>query len=218
MTNATPWHKKGWRGIKKILHTNTYTITTSDQKRKETMKRRSKKVNEVQPYQEEIEQFSLELLATWSEEAYPGDDLINDCNCGREECTSVAKYFTKRSWQEVRFPDVLKGCGPGWDTPIHYLTPSAFRYFLPSFMLLFIHHHLSLDVLATHIIRSLCPHEGWRRKVELLHPPQQQVVLHFLQNIKRWFPMFVQHGHTAMIEKGIPFWDEQLKRQNQTTS
>ncbi|MCE0523691.1 MAG: hypothetical protein LV480_12360 [Methylacidiphilales bacterium] len=58
---------------------------------------------------------------------YPGDDNIadhQDCL----ECDDIRAFFRGRSWRELKFPELRS-------FPLPLLTPDAFHYFLPGYML-----------------------------------------------------------------------------------
>lgn len=60
---------------------------------------------------------------------YPGDDNIADHqNC--PECDDVQAFFRGKSWRDLKFPELRD-----FHSSLPLLTPQAFQYFLPGYML-----------------------------------------------------------------------------------
>jgi hypothetical protein len=67
------------------------------------------------------------IESAFAEVPYPGDDNIadhQDCL----ECDDVRAFFRGKSWRDLKLPE-LRGL------PLPLLTPEAFHYFLPGYML-----------------------------------------------------------------------------------
>lgn len=145
------------------------------------------------------------IQSAWEDVEHPGDNDIDGCGCGREECQSVVAYFAGRSWEEITFQGLRKHCPSAWDTPFGYMTPAAFQYFLPAFLLMFLRDRKKLDVLASSIVWTLCPHQDWRARVEGFSMEQQEAILEFLLCV-------VELVGYDDAEGGVSFWRNRLEK------
>jgi hypothetical protein len=113
----------------------------------------------------------------------------------------------------VQSAELMSACG--YEAPTAFLTPAAYQYFLPAFLLMYIEDTQSLDELVAEIERMVCPHEGWRRNfdVEGLSLIQQQAVLSFLLYVQRHFSEPILTKREKEIEGGINFWRARIETQ-----
>jgi hypothetical protein len=170
-----------------------------------------------EPCQKERSALLQDIRENGKEQEYPGDDLINGCGCGREECNAITAYFAKKDWREIRFEEMRKSCSNAWDTPFAFLHPLAVRYFLPAFLQMYLQNQASLDVLASHLLRSLCPHQGWRSQIERLSISQEFLVLRFLRHVEKWEAEYKVPVEKKMLTEGIQFWSSRLEKAEATT-
>jgi len=131
---------------------------------------------------------SIKAAVTSIEEAfatsgYPGDDHIaHHQNYNPSDGWNCAEVFRGKAWQDVE-PAALIKCA------IPFLTPEAFRYFLPAYMLGKLLHPTEADVAGDFIVYSLVPPKeddhlvAWRKQLEPLTPAQKRAVRMFLEVI-----------------------------------
>jgi hypothetical protein len=164
------------------------------------MSKRSRSEDEL-ALSSEAQRLRDAIRAAWEGATPPGQIAPH---CQRPDCPAIAAYFSRRSWEAVRFDEMRAAVGASWDGPMHFLPPDAFAYFLPAFLLMFLDARRRIDVLAETTVRCVCPHEGWRPRVEGLSSAQQRVVLEFLR--------FVRARGSTMpeLEAGIEFWERRV--------
>lgn len=139
----------------------------------------------------------------WEHSEHPGQFAAH---CQRPDCPAIAAYFGSRSWTEVRWSEMKRACGASWDAPWHFLPDPVFRYFLPAFLCLYLEHRRRLDVLGDGIVAVVCPHEGWRARVEALSDEQGAAVLAFLRHVD------ATEAERPECQAGIAFWERRLER------
>jgi hypothetical protein len=106
------------------------------------------------------EMTTRELIeAAFADVPYPGDDNIadhQDCL----ECDDVRAFFCSKSWRDLKFPELR-------DFPLPLLTPAAFHYFLPGYMLACLDDWTMADTIPYGIITIGSYHdEAWNVKDE----------------------------------------------------
>ena len=117
-----------------------------------------------------INDITSQIVKAFKDEAYPGDDnILNDPCC--IECYTVKKFFTGKKWEQVNFHTMLDGCGRYFSSAQSLITTSAYRYYLPSFLLMVAEKYEECDTLSDFIIWGL------------LHPKIN--LLKSLQNFKK---------------------------------
>lgn len=151
------------------------------------------------PAQEiDADRVRAEIAAAWEDDPAPGTIAPH---CERPDCPAVAAYFSGKTWRDVKIGAMRAAAGASADDPLPFLPPAAARHFLPAFLLAFLHDPRSLGDFAAPLVRTLCPHEGWRALANTLAPTQQRAVLSFLRHVQRT-------GYRAPeVTEGIRFWE-----------
>lgn len=132
------------------------------------------------------------------------DDLVPGPiapHCERPDCPAIAAYFSGKTWRDVEIGAMRAAAGASADNPLLFLPPPAVRHFLPAFLLAFLRDRRTLGDFAAPLVRTLCPHEGWRALADALAPTQQRAVLSFLRHVQR-----TGYGEPEVTE-GIHFWE-----------
>jgi hypothetical protein len=70
------------------------------------------------------------IVDAFSDATYPGDDCITVYNPDARECDETFQLLRGKNWQECPVDEFLRG-----DTPIPDLTPEAFHYYIPAFLM-----------------------------------------------------------------------------------
>lgn len=87
------------------------------------------------------------IEAAFAEVPYPGDDNIAlHENC--LECDDLRAYLRGKSWRDLKFPELRS-----FHESLPLLTPVAFRYFLPGYMLASLSDFEHADMIPYSIIR-----------------------------------------------------------------
>lgn len=149
---------------------------------------------------------------------HPGEDNLVDDETALEPM-AVAKALEGKTWREVNL-SFLRAYGERGDSSaiLSFLSPAAFRYFVPAFMLLLLDHYAEADVLADTAISKLAP---WRdpadsaltKFFEVRHQSfdaqERSAVLAFLKFIKQ------EHGADYVqgdLDRAIRHWERLASR------
>ena len=123
------------------------------------------------------------IEAAFAETNYPGDTQLVDDNSGYHlECNEVAAAFRGKHWKEVPL-ETLRYHSAG----IFFLTPEAYRFYLPAYLLAAVLHYDQVDTLPDSVVFSLIPPsdardvEAYRQRVEGFTATQRQVIRCFLE-------------------------------------
>ena len=97
----------------------------------------------------DAEQIVQQIRAAFeSAEQPPRDALFNDHCC---ECAEISAAYDGKRWSDVSLEDVLRG------REIALLTASAWRYYLPAFLIWAIRAPEAVDVLQDNLVYQLEP-------------------------------------------------------------
>ena len=100
------------------------------------------------------------ILDAFQEVPYPGDDLLVVDNSGRDpECREIATAFRGRDWRTVSLQTLRENA-----EALPLLSPSAFRYYLPAYMIGCAEAYYDLDVVPDSVVFHLTPPKermGW---------------------------------------------------------
>ena len=116
---------------------------------------------------------------------YPGDEQLVPNHGGRDpESQDVANTLRGRRWDEVPL-EVLRARAES----LPLLTPAAFRYYLPTFMLGVVNHYNEVDVAGDSVLFNLTPpntRTGWRwdffrTRAEQFTTHERTAIARFLQ-------------------------------------
>ena len=135
------------------------------------------------------------IVAAFANARYPGDDNIGYDKTGEHlECKQVAEHFRGTTWQNVDLAFLQKyGKGADVSAALTFMSPEAFRYYLPAFLLAVAEHFGEVDVLVQTVISSITPRrdknrtlvEFVRERLEGFTPEQRGAIRLFLEYMKR---------------------------------
>jgi hypothetical protein len=121
----------------------------------------------------------IEMIRTaWSFEPQPSHDQIAYDNSGRHlECAAVRAFFTGKSWEEVTWP-ILSTYRGDRSACLCFMSPTAFRYYISSYMLIAIEHYADADVAGDSAWFGLEPRDG---RVFTFTTPQRAAICAFVE-------------------------------------
>jgi hypothetical protein len=138
---------------------------------------------------------------------YPGEGL-------HLERDAVVQFFAGKSWEEISWNELLKYKGD-CSACLSFMSPEAYRYYLPSYMLVALDHYLESDVSADSAWWSLAPptdpmlNQYWVDRVVGFSQAQKEAILSFLQ--------FILSEHSSdyassieYIHNAVAYWKNAL--------
>jgi hypothetical protein len=130
------------------------------------------------------------IEAAFAETNYPGDALLVYDNSGHHlECNEVAAAFRGKHWKEISL-EILRYHSAG----IVFLTPEAYRFYLPAYLLAAVMHYNQADTIPDSVVFSLIPpadandFQAYQRRIEGFTPAQRQAIKYFLEYLKQTHP------------------------------
>jgi hypothetical protein len=162
-----------------------------------------------------IETVRSKILNAWSasplilahEIGYPADGL-------HLERDAVAQFFAGKDWRDVSWVELLKYDGDR-SACLSFMSPAAYRYYLPSYMLVALDHYLESDVSADSAWWSLSPptdpmlEQYWADRVAGFSRLQKDAIFSFLEF------MLHEHGNDYTYDKvrlnnAVSYWCKTL--------
>ena len=154
------------------------------------------------------------INAAFANARYPGDDNIGYDKTGEHlECKQVADHFRGTSWQDVDLAFLRKyGEHADVSVALTFMSPEAFRYYLPAFLLVVAERFGEADLLVKTVISSLTPRrdqsnralvEFVRKRLEGFTPEQREAIRLFLEYVKR------EHGQEYLfgeLDAALEHW------------
>ena len=123
------------------------------------------------------------ILEGWSHAPYPGDDAIAyDQSGGHLECAQVAEFFRGKRWKDVTLAALRSYRGDA-SACLAFMSPEAFRYYLPAYMLIALDDYAEADVIADSALNMLTPgelRESWNERAKGFSQRQREAILSFL--------------------------------------
>ena len=133
------------------------------------------------------------IRAAFAGTPYPGDDHLTVYFPEGREYDETFKLLRGKTWMECSVTEFIRG-----DTPFPDLTPEAFHYYMPAFLLASIDpHHESCSDVASSLMFYLNPvnakntsgetylqyddAENYRRRIALFTSDQRSVVINVLE-------------------------------------
>lgn len=130
------------------------------------------------------------ITQAFSDISYPGDQRLASIPppyCVPSEDAYVVSYFKGKRWTEVSFTDLRKNYAGPPDACLSFMSPHAFRYYLPAFMVIAITDHDIADMVAHSALNALLPPEDegqkswWQKRVSGFTPTQREAITLFLE-------------------------------------
>ena len=150
------------------------------------------------PTREQTASLKQKVLAAFADVPRPNKDDIVECDC--DECRDVQKSFAEVDWETVS-PSVLEEN----KDKLSLLSPAAFQYLLPAYLLYSL-DHVENDGVCEWTLYALEPGKEtessvsfYRRKFAPFTPEQMNVVYEFL-DMARLHEEFA--NHYTSIDRG----------------
>ncbi len=155
-----------------------------------------------------------DIAAAWAEEAYPGDDRIAyNTSARQEECNQVTGFFRGKHWRDITLESLAEEYGGDGAACLAFMTPEAYRFYLPAYMLISIDHPGTGDVLADAAVGSLAPwpdptprlQAWWAERVSDFSPAQRKVIVEFLRFLREryaWGP--------PQLAAALRYWESKI--------
>jgi hypothetical protein len=135
--------------------------------------------------EEEAGLLARKIERTFATVPYPGDsDLVYDNSGDHLECSEVAEAFRGRNWKDLDL-DFLRYHAQS----IFFLSPAAYRFYLPAYLLVSLRSFAEADTIPGTIIGSLTAPKGqnpedmdfFLRTVRMFEPEQREAITAFLE-------------------------------------
>ena len=99
----------------------------------------------------EAEELRHKLEVAFAEVKYPGDErLVYDTSGRVLECKQVAAAFRGKHWRQIQCDNLESGA-------IFCLSPEAYRFYLPAYLITSVLHYDEADVIPSEVVFSLIP-------------------------------------------------------------
>jgi hypothetical protein len=150
----------------------------------------NEEISFVEENKELIEQLKSEVIKVFAEVEQPAKGNIVLCEC--EECRGVRKDFTNIKWQKAS-DKLLEG---NYDK-IPLLSPEAFNYFLPTYLLYTLNNFDGMfSDVCEYTLYAVTPNKNWKdengsvtsfwkEKFSLFTSAQMNVIYHFLESARQ---------------------------------
>jgi hypothetical protein len=128
-----------------------------------------------------------QIEAAWANVPYPGDENLRDGSS--LEGQEVADFLRGKRWKDVTLTSLQSEYVGDGSACLGFLSPAAFRYYLPAYMLIAVDHYYNADVIADSAWSSLNPSypEGtemwlwWHERVCEFSSEQIRAIVGFLR-------------------------------------
>lgn len=82
-----------------------------------------------------IEALKRQIVIAFADAQYPGDQNIGDSPPGYVlESDQVVDFFRGKSWQQISYQDLVRNYKGDHRAVLHFMSPDAFRYYLPALL------------------------------------------------------------------------------------
>ncbi len=128
---------------------------------------------------------------------YPGDNNII-VNVNDLESQDIAKAFRGYHWRSLRFDTIFYH-----RDSLPFLSPQAFRFYLPAYLITAIRHYEDGDTLFEFVVYQLTPPRDkrdkrewkwFRQNVEVMNAAQSDAICRFLEYVQRRYPNDFPNG------------------------
>ncbi|MHC4692285.1 MAG: DUF6714 family protein [Planctomycetota bacterium] len=157
---------------------------------------------------ERLQRLKDEIEGAFRDIPYPGDDNIAANK--RDEYEEGLAEFKGKHWKDITFEFLV----PYHKSSAHFLTPEAYRFYLPAYLMVVAEYYYESDALSGNIIRDLVlPDEGkyekWKRncdefyeRFEPLNAEQKRAIRSFLEFIRDVYPYDpIYNDHVVALER-----------------
>lgn len=105
-----------------------------------------------------------------------------------DEYSYIEKYFKGKEWNSFNFKDLYDNYQGPQDACLAFMSPVAFRYYLPSFMSIALNEYEEADLLVDTTLYSLIPNKENNNESEIFNKftqEQIQVIIEFITYLKQ---------------------------------
>ena len=133
---------------------------------------------------------------------------------GPHECEDIEDHIGGIHWRDVPLQTLS-----WWRDCINYLTPEAFRFYVPAYMLMVLLHPIEGDTLVDNIVGCLSPSGDFhnrhlKEQSKFVKPKEAEGIIAFLEAYQSLMdaddPYFSDnygiYHHKRHLEDGILFW------------
>ena len=106
-------------------------------------------IDDVTPVDELRQRLGRLIEEAFADTPYPGDDCISKPN---EDGSDLVRAFRGQSWRDLQLNIITN-----YHVDMALMTPEAFRYYLPAFMLAVIFYYGHVSTLPMGLMHSLTP-------------------------------------------------------------
>ena len=135
------------------------------------------------------DELRAQIERAWDATRYPGDDNIAYRQDGSHlECMQVADFFRGKSWKDITLQCLRTYRGDG-SACLSFMSPEAFRYYLPAYMLIALDNYGEADLIADSAVNALTPQPRgplqrfWEERVSEFTRDQKRAILAFLRHM-----------------------------------
>lgn len=152
------------------------------------------------------------IHAAFQDMRYPGDEHLS---WKTPQCPSeylyVADYFKGKHWKDITLDGLRKDYPGPHDACLSFMSPEAFRFYLPSYMVIAVTEDTSDDNTVDSAEYALTPPKAdlqtwWEQRIMGLTQAQQQAIIVFLEYLDaRWQrdPKFGPHDALAYWKQRV---------------
>lgn len=162
-----------------------------------------------------VEAVRSKILSAWRNlQPLPAEAIGYPSEGLHLERDAVTQFFAGKSWEDISWDELLKYKGDR-SACLSFMSPEAYRYYLPSYMLVALDHYLESDVSADSAWWSLSPPtdtmlgQYWADRVAGFSRAQKEAILSFLQF------MLHEHGSDYLssvenLRDAVAYWKNAL--------
>lgn len=152
----------------------------------------------------------VEIEQAFAKAKYPGDGaLVYDNSGGHLECNAVAEAFRTKHWKDVPL-ETIRREGQG----LFFLTPEAYRFYLPAYLEAAVTHHREADAAIGSTLFSLelpkrkQDRESYRQRVSGFSAAQLRAIISWLRWMEKRYAADFPLGN---IDKALESLEAILK-------
>jgi Uma2 family endonuclease len=152
-----------------------------------------------------------QIETAFVETPYPGDENIST---DRDEIDE--RILRSKHWRDLSLETIYKV-----RNGLSFLTPEAYRFYLPAFMRATLLHYYQVDTLSSSLISHLSPEKRGDQLYNFFlsmngnfNRVEQQAIVAFLEALFSLYPEEFAEWNTVyrpMLNSGIEYWKNRLK-------
>lgn len=157
-----------------------------------------------------LKKLEQKIQECFSSSKYPGDDQIVPIKpCLDLERQEIKETFQNKRWEEINYNYLEKNYDGDKSACLNFMTYEAFRYYLPSYMLICIQSYEECDVLYEALFSMLTKKtpqdELFIERLECFDDTTKKVIAEFIWSMHK---VYSSKHDPFTIEKGafISYW------------